>query len=94
LQAQGEEDAVSSVRPEDGERATRSGTAAAPPARRRNGAYWLLLVPILAVLFPWIYDSRDPELIGLPFFYWYQLVWVPLSVVFTALVYRMTREDS
>lgn len=53
--------------------------------------YWLLLVPLVGVLIPPIYDMRDPTLIGLPFFYWYQLLWVPISVTITWLVYRQTR---
>ena len=34
---------------------------------------WLLLVPLLATLFPPLYNSIDPTLFGIPFFYWYQL---------------------
>ena len=37
-----------------------------------------------------MYNSADPELIGIPFFYWYQMLWVPLSVVCTLIVYRKT----
>jgi hypothetical protein len=58
---------------------------------RRNRWYWLLLVPLVGVLIPPIYNTRDPELIGMPFFYWYQLLWVPLSVMVTWLVYRKTQ---
>ncbi|MEK6252781.1 MAG: DUF3311 domain-containing protein, partial [Actinomycetota bacterium] len=39
--------------------------------------YWLLLVPLVGLLIPPIYNHAEPELIGLPFFYWYQLAWVP-----------------
>ncbi len=53
--------------------------------------YWLLLVPLIGLLFPSIYNHTSPELIGLPFFYWYQLAWVPISVAITALVYVKTR---
>jgi len=55
--------------------------------------YWLLLVPLVALLVPPIYNQSEPELIGMPFFYWYQLAWVPLSVCVTALVYMKTRSD-
>lgn len=58
---------------------------------RHHGWYWLLLVPLIGVLIPPIYNSTDPKFIGLPFFYWYQLAWVPISVAITALVYRKTR---
>jgi hypothetical protein len=53
--------------------------------------YWLLLVPLVGTLVPAIYNSNDPELAGIPFFYWYQLLWVPLSVIVTYVVYRGTR---
>ena len=60
--------------------------------RLHRAWYWLLLVPLVGLLVPPIYNHADPELFGLPFFYWYQLAWVPISVAVTALVYRKTRE--
>jgi hypothetical protein len=60
--------------------------------RSNRGWYWLLLVPLVGLLIPPIYNRADPEFIGLPFFYWYQLAWVPISVALTAVVYRKTRE--
>ena len=59
--------------------------------RRSRAWYWLLLVPLIGTLIPPIYNHEDPELIGIPFFYWYQLAWVPIGVSITALVYRKTR---
>ena len=56
-----------------------------------RGWYWLLLVPLVGTLVPAFYNAQDPELGGIPFFYWYQLLWVPLSVIVTGLVYRRTR---
>jgi len=50
-----------------------------------RGLYWLLLVPFLGVLFPWIYNTESPELFGIPFFWWYQMAWVPVSAVLTIL---------
>jgi hypothetical protein len=60
--------------------------------RSHRAWYWLLLVPLVGLLIPPIYNHAEPEFIGLPFFYWYQLAWVPISVAVTALVYRKTRE--
>jgi hypothetical protein len=59
--------------------------------RSRRHWYWLLLIPLLGLLVPPIYNDVDPTLIGIPFFYWYQLAWVPISVAVTALVYVKTR---
>jgi hypothetical protein len=56
--------------------------------------YWLLIVPLLGVLIPSFYNDRAPELIGIPFFYWYQMLWIPLGVAITVLVYVKTRGDA
>jgi hypothetical protein len=53
----------------------------------------LLLVPILVVLFPGVYNRDDPEFIGIPFFYWFQLAAIAVGVTCTYVVYRMTRGD-
>jgi hypothetical protein len=45
------------------------------------------------VLIPTIYNNADPRLIGIPFFYWYQMLWIPISVVCTWLVYKNTRGE-
>ena len=67
--------------------------SAPPRHERRKGWYWLLLLPLLGTLIVPIYNSRGPELIGIPFFYWYQMVWIPISVLCTVLVYRATRGE-
>jgi hypothetical protein len=66
----------------------------AAPRRGGNSAwYWLLLLPLLGTLIPPIYNSADPRLIGIPFFYWYQMVWIAVSVACTVAVYRKTRGE-
>jgi hypothetical protein len=59
--------------------------------RSRKHWYWLLAVPLFGLLIPPIYNDADPTLIGIPFFYWYQLAWVPVSVAITLVVYTKTR---
>jgi hypothetical protein len=80
------------------ERFTRTGAANAGPRvrvhERNKGWYWLFLLPFFGVFFPWIFNTYDPELFGMPFFYWYQMAWVPLTVVLTIIVYRKTRGDA
>jgi hypothetical protein len=58
-----------------------------PGRTDRSPWNWLLLLPLLAVLYPPLYNRTDPSLFGMPFFYWYQLAVIPLSVVCTVLVY-------
>jgi hypothetical protein len=52
---------------------------------------WLLLLPLALTLFPPIYNSIDPTLGDIPFFYWYQMAAIVVSVIVTLLVYRKTR---
>jgi hypothetical protein len=66
------------------------------PRRRRSDAspwYWLLLVPIVLLAYPPMYNRADPELGGLPFFYWYQLAVVPIGVACTTVAYLKTRAN-
>jgi hypothetical protein len=46
----------------------------------------LLLVPIVGPLLAWTYNRTDPTLFDIPFFYWFQLMWIPVGVAVTALV--------
>lgn len=48
----------------------------------------LLVLPFAGLLYPPMYARREPELGGVPFFYWYQLGWVVLSAVLTFVVVR------
>jgi hypothetical protein len=62
------------------------------PKKRERGRGWyvLFLLPFLGTFFPWIYNTESPELFGIPFFYWYQMAWVPITVMLTVIVYRAT----
>jgi hypothetical protein len=57
-----------------------------------RGWYLLLLIPVIATLWVPFYSSADPQLAGIPYFYWYQFLWVPISAIITAVVYFATRE--
>jgi hypothetical protein len=37
------------------------------------------------------YNKVDPEWAGIPFFYWYQLLWIWIGSVLTVIVYFATR---
>jgi Protein of unknown function (DUF3311) len=68
-------------------------------AKRRRGrqvvAILILVLPVVALLWVPSYAVADPRLVGLPFFYWYQLAWIPLSILamLTATV-LLTQADS
>ena len=59
-----------------------------PMRSDRSPWNWVLLLPLLTVLFPPLYNRVTPELFGIPFFYWYQMAIIPLSVGCTLLAYR------
>ena len=39
----------------------------------------LLLIPFIALLWVLFYNFVEPALWGIPFFYWYQFLWVILT---------------
>lgn len=41
----------------------------------------LLLVPCVVALWAPLYNSIPPELFGIPFFYWFQLLLIPISAL-------------
>jgi hypothetical protein len=50
-----------------------------------------LLAPFVALLgVPW-YARNGPVLWGVPFFYWYQLLWIPMTVVLMTVAYRLSQ---
>jgi Protein of unknown function (DUF3311) len=59
------------------------------PARPVAWARLLLLIPFIAVLWVPLYNRMEPAWIGIPFFYWYQLLWVILGAAIIAIVYRL-----
>lgn len=50
----------------------------------------LLLIPLITLL-TFLLNRVAPTLGGLPFFYWFQLVFIPIGVVCTIAVHRLTR---
>jgi Na+/proline symporter len=64
------------------------------PANARPARAWylLLLIPFVAILWVPFYASSEPAVFGIPYFYWYQFLWIFISAVLTAIVYFATRE--
>lgn len=69
----------------------RSTPNTAKTGGRRRHWNWLLLAPLLLLVYPGLYARSMPELFGLPFFYWYQLAVVIVTAVLTGAVYLLTR---
>jgi hypothetical protein len=60
--------------------------------------YWprlLFVIPLAAVLWVPSYNRIEPELAGIPFFYWYQLALIVVGALLVLVVYivesRFTR---
>ena len=62
--------------------------------RRSAWSWWYLLFVIQFVASLWVssYNRVEPSWIGIPFFYWYQMLWVIIGAVLTAIVYFATDE--
>ncbi|MCW2873797.1 MAG: hypothetical protein JWL99_5117 [Streptomyces oryziradicis] len=52
-----------------------------------------LIVPFVAMLWVSSYSRITPEFIGIPFFYWYQMLWVPVSSALTFTAYLLVRRE-
>ena len=65
-------------------------------AGRVRGIQWspwnlFLLLPLLMLVTPW-FNFDKPRVLGLPFFYWFQFLFVLVGVASVAIVYVMTRD--
>ncbi|EPH40999.1 putative membrane protein YoyD [Streptomyces aurantiacus JA 4570] len=52
-----------------------------------------LVAPFVAMLWVSSYAKADPAFIGIPFFYWYQMLWVLISTVLTMIAYQLWQRD-
>ena len=47
----------------------------------------LLIIPLIALALVPTYAQATPRLFGFPFFYWYSMMWVPVTACFTYAAY-------
>ncbi|WJV46278.1 DUF3311 domain-containing protein [Streptomyces flavofungini] len=52
-----------------------------------------LVAPFVAMLWVSSYAKVDPAFIGIPFFYWYQMLWVLISTALTMVAYQLWQRD-
>jgi hypothetical protein len=62
------------------------------PARPRAWARLLLIIPFITMLWVPFYNSAEPRLGGIPYFYWYQFAWIGVGALVNAIVYFVDRE--
>ena len=54
-------------------------------------AYVLLVGEVLVILIPSVYGRLTPKLFGIPFFYWFQLLWIIVGMVVTGIAYLLLK---
>ena len=69
--------------------------AVSRPGRARV-ASWIVIGVLLAAALVgtlWVpfYNQLTPALGGFPFFYWYQLMWVPIVAIVSGIAYLLSR---
>jgi hypothetical protein len=65
-----------------------------PPRSNRGNlilAGILLLIALVGALVVPIYARATPKLGDFPFFYWWQLIWVPVVAILAAISYLLVR---
>jgi len=60
-----------------------------PASKKRRWLLLLLIIPFIFLLIPAFYNSLQPPFLGMPFFYWYQMLWIIITSIITAIVYFM-----
>jgi hypothetical protein len=67
-----------------------------PAHKRAHPGIWITITILLAaslvgVLWVPFYARTTPALGGFPFFYWYQLIWVPIVAVLSWAAYVLSK---
>jgi len=55
--------------------------------RWRRAMPLLLIIPYIGTLWVSTYASITPEVWGIPFFYWYQFLWIAIGAAIIIVVY-------
>jgi hypothetical protein len=51
---------------------------------------WLLAIPFIVLLWVPFYNTVEPSIWGIPFFYWFQFVWLILTAVLIIFLHHRT----
>jgi len=63
------------------------------PVRRTWLLHLLLVAPFVGTLWVPFYNAVEPSIAGVPYFYWYQFLWIALGAGLTAIVYFATGDE-
>jgi hypothetical protein len=69
-----------------------------PSGTRPRTARWaavtvLLLLGVVGTLIVPVYARTAPKWGAFPFFYWYQLAWIPLVAILSTIAYLLVRRS-
>jgi uncharacterized membrane protein len=53
-----------------------------------------VIAPFVAMLWIPSYNKMTPKLLGFPFFYWYQLLWVIITAVLMVIAFQAVKRDN
>ncbi len=62
-------------------------------AHKRRWLLPLIFLPFIPVLYVPFFNRLEPTLAGVPFYYWFQMIWIPLSAIITFSVYLATAKE-
>jgi len=55
--------------------------------KERRWFLLLLLLPSMSLLWLPLYNSYNPTFLGMPFFYWYQMLWIIIAALLSLIIY-------
>jgi hypothetical protein len=61
--------------------------------RRFRLVHLFLIVPYVAVLWVPFFNRISPSIAGVPFFYWYQMLWIALGALMLLPVFVVEERD-
>lgn len=53
-----------------------------------------IIAPFVAMLWIPSYNKTNPKLLGFPFFYWYQLLWVVITAILMVIAFQAVKHDN
>jgi hypothetical protein len=60
-----------------------------PSRLERTFAYLLFAIVMVVALWVPAYNHAEPRLFGIPFFHWFQFVWIVAAAISTAVAYKL-----
>jgi hypothetical protein len=59
--------------------------------KRRYLPFLPMSIPFILWLYPPFYNYVEPKFLDMPFFYWFQIIWVIITALVLAVIYLLER---